>query len=58
MGKKKTLEEKEKRARENGFNDDDDNVDDSLVLKEILEYTDGVYNEQMDMWREWVFSSS
>jgi hypothetical protein len=52
MGKKKTLEEKEKRARENGFNDDDDNVDDSLVLKEILEYTDGVYNEQMDMWRE------
>ncbi|KAF8862713.1 hypothetical protein BDZ45DRAFT_585016 [Acephala macrosclerotiorum] len=52
MGKKKTPEEKAKRARENGFNDDDDDIDDSLVLKEILEYTHGVYNEQMDMWRD------
>jgi hypothetical protein len=52
MGKKKTPEEKAKRARENGFNDDDDDIDDSLVLKIILEYTDGVYKEQMEMWRE------
>lgn len=52
MGKKKTPGEKAKRARENGFNDDDDDIDDSLILKIILEYTDGVYKEQMEMWRE------
>ena len=45
MGKKKTPEEKAKGTRENGFNDGDDDLDDALVLKEILEYTDGVYNE-------------
>jgi hypothetical protein len=54
MGKKKTPEEKAKRAREKGFNDDDNGIDDSLVLKKILPYTTGVYNEQMDMWREYV----
>jgi hypothetical protein len=52
MGKKKTPEERAKRARENGFNDDDDDIDDSLVLKELLPYTTRVYNEQMDMWLE------
>jgi hypothetical protein len=57
MGKKKTPEEKAKRARENGFNDDDDDIDDSIVLKEILEYTDGVYNEQIDMWREHIYNA-
>jgi hypothetical protein len=36
MGKKKTLEEKAKRARENGFNDNNDDVNNSLILKEIL----------------------
>ena len=45
MGKKKTPEDKAKRARENGSNDDQDDIDDSLVLKEILPYTTGVYNE-------------
>jgi hypothetical protein len=45
MGKKKTLEEKAKRARENGFNDNNDNINDSLVLKIILEYTNRVYKE-------------
>jgi hypothetical protein len=49
MGKKKTPEEKAKRARENRFNDDDYDIDDSIILKEILEYTDRVYKEQMDI---------
>jgi hypothetical protein len=48
MVKKKTPEKKAKRARENGFNDNDNNINDSLVLKEILPYTTRVYNEQMD----------
>jgi hypothetical protein len=52
IGKKKTPEEKAKKARENGFNNDDDDIDDSLVLKIILEYTDEVYKEQMEMWQE------
>ena len=52
IGKKKTPEQKAKRAQENGFNDGDDNIDDSLVLKEILPYTTGVYNKQVDMWLE------
>ncbi|KAF4633707.1 hypothetical protein G7Y89_g4408 [Cudoniella acicularis] len=52
MGKKKTPEEKAIRARENGFNDSGDDIDDSFVLKEVLPYTDRVYNGQMDMWRE------
>ena len=50
MGKKKTPEEKAKRAWKNGFNNDDnDDINNSLVLKELLPYTTGVYNEQMDM---------
>jgi hypothetical protein len=55
MGKKRTPEEKAKAARENGFDDDDNDVDDGLVQREVLPYTTGVYNEQMDMWREYVF---
>jgi hypothetical protein len=39
MVKRKTPEEKARRACENEFNDDDDDIDDSLVLKEILPYT-------------------
>jgi 16S rRNA C967 or C1407 C5-methylase (RsmB/RsmF family) len=50
--KKKTLEENAMRARENGFNDNGDNINDSLVLKDLLPYTTGEYNVQMDMWRE------
>jgi len=51
MGKKKTPEEKAARALENGFDDSDDDMDDSLVLKEVLDYTEETYTEQMDMWR-------
>ena len=32
-------------ARENRFNDDDDDINDSLILKEILDYTNKVYNK-------------
>ena len=38
--------------KENGFNDNGDNINDSLVLKDLLPYTTGEYNVQMDMWRE------
>ena len=51
MGKKETPEEKAARALENGFDDSDDDMDDSLVLKEVLDYTEETYTEQMDMWR-------
>jgi hypothetical protein len=52
MGKKRTPEEKAKRAREKGYNSDDDDVDESLVLKELLPYTEGVYSDEMDMWHQ------
>ena len=48
--KKKILAEKAKRARENRFdNSNNNNTDISLALKEILEYPDRVYNKQMDI---------
>jgi hypothetical protein len=50
MGKKKTLEEKAKRAREKGYNSDDDNFDECLVLKELLPYTKGAYYKEIDIW--------
>jgi hypothetical protein len=45
IGKKKTLEKKAIRARDNRFNNNNDNIDDSLVLKEVLPYTNRVYNK-------------
>lgn len=52
MGKKKTAEEKVKAAREKGFNGDMTGIDDRPVLREILEYTEGLYSIQMEVWRE------
>ena len=52
MGKKKTPAEKVKAARENGFDDDMTGIDDRHVLREILPYTDGAYETQMELWRE------
>ncbi|KAF8847233.1 hypothetical protein BDZ45DRAFT_755127 [Acephala macrosclerotiorum] len=43
--------EKAKAVRENGFNDDMTGIDDRLTLKELLPYTKGLYNEQIDTWR-------
>ena len=45
IGKKKTLEEKAIRARENRFNNSNNNINNSLVLKIILDYTTRVYKE-------------
>jgi hypothetical protein len=49
--RKRTQEEKAKAAQENGFDNDMTTIDDRLVLKEVLPYTKGLYNEQMDTWR-------
>jgi hypothetical protein len=48
--RKKTQEEKAQAARENGFDDDMTDVDDSIVLRRIEDYTQESYNEQMDTW--------
>jgi hypothetical protein len=52
MGKKKTAAEKVKAAREKGFNDDMTSIDDRPVLRKILDYSKGLYNIQMEVWRE------
>jgi hypothetical protein len=52
MGKKKTAKEKVKGAREKGFDDDMTSIDDRPVLREILEHTEGLYELQMEVWRE------
>jgi hypothetical protein len=49
MGKKKTLAEKVKAARENGFDDDMTGIDNRHVLREILPYIDGAYETQMEL---------
>ena len=49
--KKRTQEEKGKAARKNEFDNDMTGIDDRLVLKELLPYTKGLYNEQMNTWR-------
>jgi hypothetical protein len=48
--RKRTQEEKAQAARENGFDSDMSDVDDSIVLRKIEEYTQELYNEQMDTW--------
>ena len=52
MGKKKTAVEKVKAARERGFNDDMTGIDDRPVLRKILGYSEGLYEVQMEVWRE------
>ncbi len=49
MGKKKTVGEKVKAAREKGFNDDMTGIDDRPVLREILDYSKGLYEIQMEV---------
>jgi hypothetical protein len=44
MGKKKTAEEKVKAAREKGFNNAMTSINNRPVLREILEYTKGLYS--------------
>jgi hypothetical protein len=49
MARKKTLEEKVIRARENGYNNNGDNINNFLVLKKVLPCTDNIYSKQMDI---------
>jgi hypothetical protein len=49
MGKERTLEEVAKIARENGFDDDLTGIYDRPVLREILQYTNGLYDIKLDM---------
>ncbi|KAF4617067.1 hypothetical protein G7Y89_g15080 [Cudoniella acicularis] len=53
MGKKKTAAEKVEAAREKGFNDDMTGIDDRPVLRKILDYSKGLYDMQMEVWREY-----
>jgi hypothetical protein len=48
--RKRSQEEKAQVAQENGFDDDMSDVDDSIVLRKIEDYTEELYNEQMDTW--------
>jgi hypothetical protein len=41
-----------KAVLDNGFDDDMTGFDDRPVFREILEYTDGLYKTQMELWQE------
>jgi len=40
------------KAREKGFNNDMTGIDDRPILRKILDYSKGLYNIQMEVWRE------
>ncbi len=52
MGRKRTAEERRRHAEENGFNDDDTDVDDNPIPRDVLDYTKGRYDVQMELWLE------
>jgi hypothetical protein len=52
MVRKRTAEERRRYAEENGFDDDDTDVDDNLVPCDVLDYTRVRYKDQMDLWNE------
>jgi hypothetical protein len=52
MGRKRTAEERRRYAEKNGFNDDDTDVDDNPIPRDVLDYTKGRYDVQMDLWLE------
>ncbi|KAI2638877.1 hypothetical protein GGS26DRAFT_543103 [Hypomontagnella submonticulosa] len=53
MGKKRTAEERRRYAKENGFDDDDTDVDDNPVPRDVLDYTKEKYDVQMELWFEY-----
>ncbi|KAK3939345.1 hypothetical protein QBC46DRAFT_364849 [Diplogelasinospora grovesii] len=53
MGRKRTAEDRRKHAEENGYDDDEDAVDDNLVPRDVLDYTKGRYDVQMELWFEY-----
>ena len=48
-GLKKTADERRRHAEENGFNDDNTNVSDNPIPQEVLDYTKGKYNVQIEL---------
>ncbi|KAK4442089.1 hypothetical protein QBC34DRAFT_313845 [Podospora aff. communis PSN243] len=50
MVKKRTAEERRSYAEQNGFNDDDTDVDDNPIPRDILDYTKGKHDVQMELW--------
>ena len=54
MGRKRTAEERRRCSEENGLNDDDTDVDDDPIPRDVLDYTKGRYDVQMELWLEYV----
>ncbi|KAK0707790.1 hypothetical protein B0H67DRAFT_495372 [Lasiosphaeris hirsuta] len=52
MGRKRTAEEKRRYAEDNGFNDDDTDVDDNPIPRDVLDYTKERYDVQIELWLE------
>ncbi|KAK0721562.1 hypothetical protein B0T26DRAFT_739088 [Lasiosphaeria miniovina] len=50
MVRRRTAEERRRCAEENGFDDDDTDVDDKPIPRDVLDYTKERYNHQMDLW--------
>ena len=52
MGRKRIVEERRKLVEENGFNDDDTDIDDNPIPRDVLDYIKGRYDVQMELWLE------
>jgi hypothetical protein len=52
MGRKRTAEDRRRLAEENGYDDDDSDVDDNPVPRDVLDYTKERYDVQMELWLE------
>ncbi|KAK3349542.1 hypothetical protein B0T25DRAFT_548372 [Lasiosphaeria hispida] len=52
MVKRGTAEEKRRYSEKNSFNDDDTDVDDTPIPRDILDHTKGKYDVQMELWFE------
>jgi hypothetical protein len=50
MVKRRTAEEKRRYAEKNSFNDNDTDADDTPIPRDVLDYTKGKYDVQMELW--------
>lgn len=50
MGRRRTVEDRRRLAEENGYDDDDSDVDDNPAPRDALEYTKERYDVQMELW--------
>lgn len=57
MGRKRTAEDR-RRYAENSFDDDDTDIDDNPIPRDVLEYTKERYDVQMELWFEYVTSTN